>query len=170
MFQPINETTCYLISFSIITNIIILNNDINILFILFISFIFYNNIKDLYNSFKIIIKKSYEIILVIILSEIIKDFEDLYKTDYIFSIYNAFKIIIIIKKSYEIIKNIICNNQLFFLLFLINCNDVVNIASYSIDLSKSFLIEPLVDNTEPLYNIASYKFVDNALTASFLLF
>ena len=170
MFQPINETTCYLISFSIITNIIILNNDINILFILFISFIFYNNIKDLYNSFKIIIKKSYEIILVIILSEIIKDFEDLYKTDYIFSIYNEFKIIIIIKKSYEIIKNIICNNQLFFLLFLINCNDVVNIASYSIDLSKSFLIEPLVDNTEPLYNIASYKFVDNALTASFLLF
>ena len=127
MFQPINETKCYLISFSIITNIIILNNDINILFILFILFIFYNNIKDLYNSFKIIIKKSYEnnisnikdlynsfkiiikksyeIILVIILSEIIKDFEDLYKTDYIFSIYNAFKIIIIIKKSYEIIKN-----------------------------------------------------------------
>ena len=105
MFQPINETKCYLISFSIITNIIILNNDINILFILFILFIFYNNIKDLYNSFKIIIKKSYEIILVIILSEIIKDFEDLYKTDYIFSIYNAFKIIIIIKKIYEIIKN-----------------------------------------------------------------
>ena len=82
MFQPINETKCYLISFSIITNIIILNNDINILFILFILFIFYNNIKDLYNSFKIIIKKLYE--------NNISNIKDLY---------NSFKIII--KKSYE---------------------------------------------------------------------
>ena len=42
--------------------------------------------------------------LLIILSEIINDFEDLYKSNYIFSLYNIFKIIIIIKKSYEIIK------------------------------------------------------------------
>jgi hypothetical protein len=67
-------------------------------------------IINYFKRFNIIIKKSYELILVFILSEIIDDFKDLYESNYIFNLYNIFKIIIIIKKSYEIIK--IINNIL----------------------------------------------------------
>jgi hypothetical protein len=128
MLYSNNEIICYFILFSIYTSIIlIIDNNIIFIFSNITIIITYNiisleyelvninkylyeiliikNINYLYNTFKIIIKKSYEIILLIIFSEkIINDFEDLYKSNYIFSLYNSFKIIIIIKKSYEIIE------------------------------------------------------------------
>ena len=157
MFSSIYDIMTLLMLFSIFTSILIIINH-KILFIFYIiysSIIICNliilefkntNIKLyeinyillLYNPFKNIIKKPYEII---------SNIKDLYKSNYILPLYNPFKNII--KKPYEIISNIKDLYKSNYILPLYN--PFKNIIKKTYEIILLIILSEIINDFEDLY-------------------